>query len=198
RQDVKKPAHEVFRVRIDRDRQAAPALPRSDDRPGHRLLPRRLSFEVVGFSRRPGRGASQEARAAARQAAIVDAFARALIETRRSRGQSDSNFTAKLGRRLSVIHRTLDTGYEVEVRLIAGGVEKKFIVRNGVLQHLPHDFKLIHRMFAETRGEFSLLPTPPETGSDVQVAKVGSYLPGGFNGALAGDVDGPHRDPIIP
>lgn len=197
RHDEKKQAHEIFSVQIDRNRQDAPAFHRADDRLPDRMLPRRLAFEVVGFSRRPGLGASQEARAAARQAAIIDAFSRGLIETRRSRGQSVSDFTAKLGRRLTVIHRTLDTGYEVEVRLIASGLEKKFIVRNGVLQHLPHDFELIHRMFAETRGEFSLLPAHSQMGSDIQVAKVGCYLPRGLEGALAGDIDGP-RDPIVP
>jgi hypothetical protein len=63
-----------------------------------------------------------------------------------------------------------------------------FVVRNGVLQHPPHDLKAIQSMFAETNGEFSLLETDWSTGEDDYSAKVGCYVPEGMSTAIAGDV----------
>ncbi|MCG8407182.1 MAG: hypothetical protein MI923_18445 [Phycisphaerales bacterium] len=180
-------ATEVFKVQIDRQENGAAQSPQEN--PGHeskQTQPRRLAFEVTGFGRQPLAHGTQERRAAARQAAIIDAFCKALIEARRSRGQPASNFTAKLGQHLTVAHRDIGSGDEFEVRLVAGGAEKRFIVQDGVLQHLPHDFKLIHKLFDETRGEFSLLPTGPSAAPDTYVANVGYYLPVVQDGALAG------------
>lgn len=180
-----RPATEVYKVQIDREENGAAHSPQSRDADPEKIQPRNLAFEVTGFGRRPYSRAPQEGRASARQAAIIDAFCKALIETRRSRGESTSNFKAKLGR-LTVAHRTVGGGEEFEVRVIAQGIEKRFVVRDGVLQHLPHDFKLIHKMFEETEGKFSLLPPGPSPAPGTYVATVGCYLPVTTRERLAG------------
>lgn len=186
---------EGMTIHIDRNENGAAFRSDGEAVEPRVAMPRKLAFEVSGTARSAPAGASQEQRAAARQAAIIDAFGKALIEARRSRGQPVSDFTAKLGPRLTVIHRTIGTGSEFEVRLIARGVQKVFVVRNGVLQHLPHDAGLVRKVFEETNGEFSLLPADQIASSDVCVAKVGCYVPAAMDGALAGGVsDG--GDPV--
>ncbi len=179
---------EGLTIHIDRNENGA-AFGSGGEAAGPRIaIRRRLAFEVSGMAPTAPAGASHEQRAAARQAAIIDAFGKALIEARRSRGQSVADFTAKLGRRLTVVHRTVGTGDEIEVRLIARGVQKVFIARDGVLQHLPHDVSLVRKIFDESNGEFSLLPADEAVRSDVCVAKVGCYVPVAMEGALAGGI----------
>ena len=179
---------EGLTIRIDRNENGAAFRSGGEVAEPRIAVPRRLAFEVSGTARSAPAGASQEQRAAARQAAIIDAFGKALIEARRSRGQPVSDFTAKLGPRLTVIHRTVGTGDEIEVRLIARGVQKVFVVRDGVLQHLPHDVSMVRKIFDESNGEFSLLPADQAARSDVCVAKVGCYVPMALGGALAGGI----------
>lgn len=179
---------EGLTIHIDRNENGA-AFRSGDAAAEPRIaMPRRLAFEVSGTARAAPAGASQEQRAAAHQAAIIDAFGKALIEARRSRGQSVSGFTAKLGPRLTVVHRKVGTGDEIEVRLIARGIQKVFVVRDGVLQHLPHDVSLVRKIFDESNGEFSLLPADRAVRTDVCVAKVGCYVPMAMEGALAGAI----------
>ncbi len=150
-------------------------------------LPRLLAFEMAGFSRPITPAQTQEDRVAAAQAATIDALCQALIEARRSRGQSVADFTAQLGPRLTVTHCVVNGGYQIEVDLISRGVKTAFLVRDGVLQHPPHDLKLLQQVFAETNGEFSLLGAEwsPDTGT--YVARVGCYVPAEFGEALAGE-----------
>ena len=144
---------------------------------------------MVGYSNAT-QDSTPEQRAASTQAAIIDAFGKALIEARASRGQSTADFTAKIGPRMKVTHRTIDTGYEIQISLLYRGVESLFVVRNGVLQHPPQDLGLIRRLFEETNGEFSLLATDSTTTGGVALAKVGCYLPAGFDSRITGDVTG--------
>ena len=175
-----------FTLTLNRtDNGAATAPQRSADEAA--AMPRTLSFEMAGFARAPDSREPQEERSAAAQAAIIDALGKALIEARRSRGQPDSDFTAQLGPRLTVHHCRVNGGYQVEVTLVARGVETSFVVRDGVLQHPPRDLKLIQRIFYETNGEFSLLGTEWLPESKMYVAKVGCYLPAGLGEALAGE-----------
>lgn len=175
-------------IHIDRNENGAAFRSGGEASEPRVAIPRKLAFEVSGMARVAPAGASKEQRVAARQAAIIDAFGKALIEARRSRGQTVSDFTAKLGPRLTVIHRTVGDGDEIEVRLIARGVQKVFVVRDGVLQHLPHDVSLVRKVFDESNGEFSLLPADRAARTDVCVAKVGCYVPMAMGGALAGDI----------
>lgn len=171
----------VFTVRLDDSLNGA-ALSRAAGPAGQSDRPRRaLAFEMVGRAAGTGEADSTEQRAAAAQAAILDAFGKALIEARGERNQSTSDFTARLGPRLTVSHRTIGDGYELEVRVISGGAESQFIVRDGRLQHEPRDLALIRRIFEETNGEFSLLGAE-ETPSGA-VARVACYVPAGFDAA---------------
>lgn len=151
-------------------------------------MPRSLSFEMAAFAHPGGEADAQERRAAATQAAVVNAFCDALIEARRSRGQPDADFTARLGPRLTVTHCTTADGPEVRIDLVSRGVETTFSVLNGALQHPPRDLSLLHRIFEETHGEFALLGTEWFPGTDLCIARVGYYLPAGYEEALAGDV----------
>jgi len=182
-----------FTIRVDRTNNGAAHTADDTDptRPSDR--PRTLAFEMVGYSN-AAQDATPEQRAAASQAAIVDAFCKALIEARTTRGQSTADFTAKFGPRMNVTHRTLDDGYEVQISLVYHGVESLFVVRNGVLQHPPQDLGMVHRLFEETNGEFSLLTTEASSTGGIALAKVGCYLPAGFDSRLTGDVTGQKVD----
>ena len=191
-------ADRPFTVTVNRTDNGAAAAPAAADSQAA-AVPRALSFEMAGFAKAPAAGEPLEERSAAAQAAIIDAFGRALIEARRARGQSVSDFTADMGPRLSIRHCRVNGGYQLELDLLARGVQTTFVVRDGVLQHPPRDLKLVHRIFDETNGEFSLLGTEwhPEDGT--YVAKVGCYLPEGFGDALAGQPEGqPADDPPAP
>lgn len=176
----------AFRIHIDRnDNGAAVAAVQEKER--RRMMPRQLAFEMAGFAELHEENAPQEARAAASQAAIVDAFTRALIEARRNRGQTTNNFTAEIGPRLRVSHTLLDDGYEVRISLISRGEESEIVVKNGVLQHPPRDMRLVHQIFEETNGEFSILDAGQLNQNGQYLAKVGCYLPKGFDTAIALD-----------
>ncbi len=179
---------DAFTITIDRSENGATASSASEAAGADTTIPRALSFEMAGFSSPLDSDAPAEQLAAARHAAIIEAFCNALIEARRSRGQTDSDFEAKLGPRLTVTHCTTIDGYDVEVKLTRRGAGTTLLVRNGVLQHPPCDWQLIQGMFEETNGEFSLLGTERSATDDTYIAKVGCYLPERLGEALAGGV----------
>jgi len=189
------PTPEIFTIHIDRGDNGAVEGRRHNRENKRTLLPRVLAFEMSGVTEKPSTGTKADNHAATRQAAIIEAFAGALVEARRSRGQPTADFSAKLGPRLTVRHQSLEQGHVIEVRLRARGIETVFTVRNGELQHPPHDFAIIRRVFAETNGEFSLLAAGPATSSDQYVATVACYLPRAMDTALAG---GAARDETAP
>lgn len=181
-------ADRCYAITLDQGDNGAVAASNRAGGAEHAVMARTLSFEMAGFSRRPATGDQREQRAAATQAAIIDALCKALIEARRDRGQTDADFTARLGPRLTVTHCTTNDGDEVHIELISRGVETTFAIRDGRLQHPPHDLKLIHRIFEETNGEFSLFGTDWSADTGTCVATVGCYLPAGLGAALAGGV----------
>ncbi len=150
------------------------------------LVPRTLMFEMVGTATPPKTGTEQEREAAAMQAAIIDSFCKALIEARHSRGQTTSDFTARLGPRLTITHCLVDDDAEIHAEVIDRGVNTTFVVRGGILQHTPHDWKAVQALFEETNGEFSLLDTTRSANGEQHFARVGCYLPQGFNTAIVG------------
>ncbi len=176
----------AFTIHIDQSDNGA-AIAEVQEKERRRMMPRELAFEMAGFAELHANEASQEERAAASQAAIIDAFTRALIEARRNRGQSTSDFTAEIGPRLRVRHTSLDDGYEVRISLISRGEESEIVVRNGVLQHPPRDMRLVHLIFDETNGEFSILDAGQLNQNGQYLAKVGCYLPRGFDTVIALD-----------
>ena len=150
--------------------------------------PRSLVFETSGVAPVPEDGASQEEWASAREAAVLDALAKAVIESRRAAGLSEDNFVETFASRLFIAHRITDDGKEFEVRLKDHGMERLFLVRDGRLQHPPHDFELVRKIFHETGGEFALLPTRNAPLSRY-VARVGCYAMPASNARFAGEVD---------
>ena len=184
---VKTTAPQEYAIRVDRENNGAVATAGEVDLTNASDRQRTLAFEMAGYSETTP-DATPEQRAAATQTAIIDAFCKALIEARSSRGQSTADFTAKIGPRMTVTHRTIDAGYEVRIGLTYRGVESLFIVRNGVLQHPPQDLALIQQIFNETNGEFSLLATDGSSTGGVALATVACYVPAGLESRLAGDV----------
>ncbi len=151
------------------------------------LVPRLLAFEMAGFAHAVKPVQAIEDRAATAQAAAIDALCRALIEARRSRGQSTADFTVQLGPRVTVVHRVADGQQTVEVDLFSRGVKTAFVVHNGVLQHPPRDLRLLHQVFEETNGEFSLLGIEWLPDARTAVARVGCYVPAEFGEAFVGE-----------
>ncbi len=180
------PAPDAYTIHMDRTHNGAAQSAGGKHVDKRTTLPRVLAFEMSGVAGKPPSWAEANQHAAAKQAAVIEAFAGALIEARRSRGQTTADFTAKLGPRLTVRHQSLGWGREIEVRLKVRGFDTVFAVQNGELQHPAHDLKLVRRLFAETNGEFSLLSAGPTTSSGQYVATVACYQPAAMDAALAG------------
>ncbi len=180
------PALEAFTIHIDRGNNGAVKGTGSRREDRRTPMPRIMAFEMSGTVEKPPADAEADRHAAAKQAAIIEAFAGALIEARRSRGQPTADFSAQMGPRLTVCHQSLEPGHAIEVRLTSRGVETVFAVRDGELQHPAHDFALVRRLFAETNGEFSLLGAGATTLSDQYIATVACYQPRVMDAALAG------------
>lgn len=155
-----------YTVRIDRATRVSG--------PEESAPPRQLAFEVVGFASDSG---TSDDTTSVKQAAILDAFVRAMVESRRVRGETTGDFTTKIGRRVTVVHRQIGEGYEAQITLIARGVDTTFVVRDGVLQHEPHDLKLLRQVFDETNGEFALLAADWHPGLRGCNARVACYEP---------------------
>jgi hypothetical protein len=175
----------AYSVRIDRDASSSALNDlRADESPKRSRV---LAFEMSGHAEQPSMSPTAEARAAATQAAVIDAFVKALIEARRSRGQSTGDFTQRIGPRLTVTHRAIGDGYEATLSLTARGIETVFVVRDGVLRHPPQEFRLLRQVFAETGGEFELLTTDWSPILHACQARVACYAPKQPEISLAGD-----------
>mgnify|MGYP000703100510 CR=1 FL=1 len=176
-------------IRIDRVDNGAAGEARWPEADQGLVPPRLLAFEMAGFSRAVEPIQATEDRAATAQAAAIEALCKALIEVRRSRGQSTADFTVQLGPRVTVVHSTADGQPTVEVDLLSRGVKTAFVVHNGVLQHPPRDLRLLHQLFEETNGEFSLLGIEWLPDARTAVARVGCYVPAWSGEAFAGEAE---------
>ncbi len=174
-------------VRIDRSRNGSAAANSELAEDAERRIPRRLSFVISGDAPHDRSSSDVDGRAAATQAAVIDAFYKAAAEARRARGRSVTDFTAHMGPRLTLTHRSLDDGYEVRVQLISRGAETTFHVRNGQLMHPPQDLRLIEELFTATNGEFALLETRQDPLRNAIAARIGCYVPAAMDTAVAGE-----------
>lgn len=185
---------EAFTVHIDQRENGAADGGAVRERDRDAAMNRTLAFRVVGQVPNAAPKGTQEERAAASQAAVIDALCKAMIEARQSRGQSTANFTAKIGPRMTFTHEGLPDGdEEITVSLISRGVETRFIVRGGELQHPPHDLRLLRQVFDETNGEFTLLETDSTSNPRVAQAVVACYLPAGLEPGIPSNLAG---DPV--
>ena len=190
-------AEKVYPITLDRRDNGAAAPAARRGLAAYPATPRTLSFEMAGFAHQSDTGDAQEQRAATTQAAIINAFCEALIESRRSQGLSTANFTTKPGPHLTVTHCTTDDGDEVQVDLVSQGRETRFLVRQGELQHPPRDLAIVHQIFQETDGDFCLLGTDWSVRSGTCLARVGCYTPAAMGEALAGDVEASADEPAV-
>ena len=173
-----------FGVRVDRSENGA-ALQAPGGQDSDSIIPQReFAFSVVGSAPVSTTLLSPEGRSAASQAAIIEALGSAIRETRKARGRSTTDFTAKIGDRLTFTQKTDGDSRESTVCLTYRGVENTIVVRDGVLRQPPVDFRLIRQLFAETNGEFSLLGTDRTSPDGIVLATVGCYVPAGFSDEL--------------
>lgn len=189
------PVQESYGVHIDRSTNGAGR--NGGTFADRRKAPRKLAFEMTGFAAPPQSDFYPADRSGIRQAAIIDALARALIEARRARGQTTSNFTAKIGSNLTISQRNIGKGSEVNLVLMYRGEEINFHVVNGVLKSPPQDLQVIQRIFDQTNGEFALLGVGCSTQSRSCMARVGGYMPVEPDVRIAGTPDGPSEGPAI-
>ena len=117
-----------------------------------------------------------------------------MTEARKAKGQPGDTFSVDFGPRLKVTRTAIEDGYESRVSLVSRGIETVFIVRNGKLQHEPHDLHQVQQIFDATNGEFALLGTSVSPAKGECVATVAHYVPGEVNSALAGSVPNDKND----
>jgi hypothetical protein len=189
-------AEEDFGVRIDRSQNgAAAAAPtqRSADQKAS-ATPHTLAFAMTGAGKMSEPSTSPEQRIAASQAAIIEAFCKAVVEARQVNGQTDGAFSTDFGPRLKVSRTAVEGGYESRVTLVSRGIETTFVVRDGRLQHEPHDLHQVQQIFDATNGEFALLGTSMSPVKGECLATVAHYVPGELDSALAGSVPNEKND----
>lgn len=145
---------------------------------------REFSFEMVGYACK-----DPENPVSSKQAAIIETLCSALIEARRCRGESTSNFTDRIGDRLIITHKGTPEDHELQVVLKLDDGSIKFDVNNGVLHSRVQDFEELQKVFDETDGEFALLSLESSDDLDGYEARVGCYLPNNTGMLLAGDTD---------
>lgn len=177
-----------LKVRIDRADNGA-ASPRGG-RTSAQMRPRTFAFEMTGIGKMSRVESSAEDRAAAAQAAIIEALCNALMESRGADPRSASPFVAEFGPRLKVTRNVTPDGVRTSVRLVARGIETLFVAIDGRLQHEPHNLRLVQQIFEATNGEFSLLATAWPLAAGESVATVAHYHLSGSDAALAGDMGG--------
>lgn len=159
------------------DRPASADAPAGTDA----ARPRKFAFRVTGSAPLPADDAAAEDRIAAEQAAVIEAFRHALIESRRAQGKSAENFTVQFSPRLSVQCRSTGDSVETTVSLLYRGIKNRLVVRDGILQHPPVDLRIIRGVFDETDGQFALLDTEPLRDADRIAAAVACYQSSGFD-----------------
>ncbi len=176
-------------VNLDRtDNGAAVRLTRRAPRDDRRLQ-RPLSFVMTGSAPFAAGDSTTDSRAAATQAAVIDALFAAVVENRRDAGESIVNFTQHLGPRVSLTHLSLEGRDEIRVKLASTRGESEFVVRDGVLTHPPYDFETLRRVFEATDGEFSLLETRRDALQKSITARVGCYGSVTTGTAIVADVE---------
>ncbi|MCK6457503.1 MAG: hypothetical protein L6Q92_13365 [Phycisphaerae bacterium] len=137
-----------------------------------------LSFVVQASAHAPDAGSPQERKLAMSQAAMVEALAAGVIESRQREGQPIADFQAQLSPQLSMRVRTTGDGRrDIELRLKRSGRSAVFHVIGGVLQHPPYDLDSVRRVFDETRGRFALLSTEESIDGRECFASVACYGP---------------------
>ncbi len=135
-----------------------------------------LTFVVQGSAPPSPAGVRSERRPAMTQAAVLDALAAAVIESRRAAGLPTGAFEARLGPHVLLEYKpTPAGGRDVRVQLVSRGRTTALHARDGVLQHPPYDLGVVQRVFDDTNGRYALLDARQAPARDGCIASVACY-----------------------
>ena len=138
---------------------------------------RRLAFLVTGYGVEPKSGGPVERKAAALEAAVVDAIGRAVREMQRDpkRDRTPVEYKVTLAPGLNVFGQLVGGLPRTVVLLDRRGRVTELCARNGLLAHPPHDSKVVQQIFAATEGRLVLHGTRPADKPGRYAAEVGCY-----------------------
>ena len=141
---------------------------------------RKLSFVVQATGQRPIAGDEQEQRLAMSQAAIIEALGSAVAQSRRQQGQNCDQFSAKIGRGVTLTYRSLPEGRrDVEIKAELDGRVVVVHSSDGHLDHPPCAAGIVERIVKATNGRFALLSCEPSLIGEEATATVACYQSAG-------------------
>ncbi len=170
-------------IRLSRTQVGAEVRPEADVQPAPEApaVKRELLFVVTGFGETPETGGLLERRAAAVEAAVVDALGRAIRQKRRDpkTGTMSPEYRVELSPRLIVVGQLVRGAFQTAIRLTVDRAGKshdyELCVLNGVLAEPPHDRAIIDEIFQAAGGEFVLQSTGPTPEPGRYRAEVACY-----------------------
>ncbi|MBN1344173.1 MAG: hypothetical protein JXQ73_15920 [Phycisphaerae bacterium] len=138
---------------------------------------RRFTFLVTGVGCESKKGSPVERKAAALEAAVVDAIGRAAREMLRnpSTGKAPVEYRMTLGPGLTVFGQLVQGQPQTAILLDHRGRIDELCARQGVLAHPPHGTKIIQQIFAATDGQLVLQATRQADTPGCYTADVGYY-----------------------
>lgn len=178
------PVGPEYVIRFDTDTEALPA---DDATKLARNAQPQLAFVVTGVGSEPEKGTVMERRAAAFEAAIIEAIGRAVREMQRDpkTGRSPVEFQAPIAPGLTVFGQLVGGAPRTVVLLDQRGREFELCSTKGVLAHPPHDNRIIQHVFEAAGGRLVLHKTEHNVSSRSCKADVGVYVPPGSSPTTA-------------
>jgi hypothetical protein len=138
---------------------------------------RRFTFLVTGVGTEPKAGGPVERKAAAIEAAVVDAIGLAAREVQRDpkTGRAPVEYKLNLGPGLTVFGQLVRGMPQTAIVLDRRGRIYEMAERNGTLLHPPHDSTVIQQVFTATNGKLVLQATRATDKSGQYCADIGYY-----------------------
>jgi hypothetical protein len=163
---------EVTPIQIGAEGRIEPMGPFQQPEPA-----RRFSFLVTGFGVEPPGGNPVDRKAAAIEAAIVDALGQAVREAQRDpkTGRAPIEYKMDLGPGLTIYGQLVGGAPQTVIVLDRRGRTYEFCSRSGVLAHPPYDARVVQQVFAATQGRFVLQATRATEEPGRYSADVGYY-----------------------
>lgn len=159
---------------------------------------RQFAFLVTGIGTEPKSGGAVERKAAALEAAVVDAIGRATREILRDpkTGRAPIEYKAALGPGLTVFGQLVSGAPRTVILFDRRGRIDELCAADGVLAHPPHDGRIIQRIFAAAQGKLVLQATRAGHKPGYHAADVAYYRKVGSEATNPADRELP-RQPII-
>jgi len=138
---------------------------------------RRFTFLVTGFGAVPKSGGRVARRAAALEAAVVDAIGRAAREMQRDAktGKAPIEYELGLGEGLTVFGRLVGGSPQTVILLDRGKWHTELCACKGVLAHRPHDSAAVEEIFKAAGGKLVLHAARASDKPGFYKADVGYY-----------------------